>query len=207
MMGPVSAADRNLAKIGSMAGSLRRRGRGGVPCRRAAAALHAGAAALRGGGGARRRADLRLPYGRELGQVVVGLAIGLRFTPAVALATTKLLPVMLVSTGLIILATGRGGADPDGSPASTGAPPSSPRRRPASSRWRSSPCRRAPTAIRSRCSPDPGDAIVATVPFLVTLFGERRHPVRLRWPFGAEALPLAGLFWRRCTCSAFRLGG
>ncbi len=39
-----------------------------------------------------------LPLGRELGQVTVGLAIGLRFTPATLLATLSLLPAMLVAT-------------------------------------------------------------------------------------------------------------
>jgi uncharacterized membrane protein AbrB (regulator of aidB expression) len=48
---------------------------------------------------------LALPYGRELGQVAVGLAIGLRFIPAVVVATLSMLPFMLGATILMILAT------------------------------------------------------------------------------------------------------
>jgi membrane AbrB-like protein len=39
-----------------------------------------------------------LPMGRELGQMAVGLAVGLRFTPATLVATASLLPAMLVAT-------------------------------------------------------------------------------------------------------------
>lgn len=46
-----------------------------------------------------------LPYGRELGQVAVGLAIGLRFVPAVVVTVAKLLPFMAVALILIIVAT------------------------------------------------------------------------------------------------------
>lgn len=48
---------------------------------------------------------LALPYGRELGQVVVGLAIGLRFVPAVVFATIAMLPFMLGATALMIATT------------------------------------------------------------------------------------------------------
>ncbi len=41
---------------------------------------------------------MSVPHGREAGQVVVGLAIGLRFTAAVLVATLALLPAMVVST-------------------------------------------------------------------------------------------------------------
>ena len=46
-----------------------------------------------------------LPYGRELGQVAVGLAIGLRFVPAVVFATIAMLPFMLGATVLMIATT------------------------------------------------------------------------------------------------------
>jgi uncharacterized protein len=46
-----------------------------------------------------------LPYGRELGQAAVGLAIGLRFIPVVIIAIIKLFPLMLLSTLLMIAAT------------------------------------------------------------------------------------------------------
>jgi uncharacterized protein len=46
-----------------------------------------------------------VPRGRELGQVVVGLAIGLRFTPAVMLAALGLLPAMVVSTLFVVVVT------------------------------------------------------------------------------------------------------
>lgn len=46
-----------------------------------------------------------LPYGRELGQIAIGLAIGLRFVPAVAVTIAKLLPLMALATVLIIVAT------------------------------------------------------------------------------------------------------
>ncbi|MEZ2128055.1 MULTISPECIES: AbrB family transcriptional regulator [unclassified Sinorhizobium] len=46
-----------------------------------------------------------LPFGRELGQVVVGVSIGLRFVPDVAIATLRLIPVMFASTLLVIVAT------------------------------------------------------------------------------------------------------
>lgn len=48
---------------------------------------------------------LTLPYGRELGQVIVGISIGLRFVSDVAVATIALMPVMIVATFLVILAT------------------------------------------------------------------------------------------------------
>lgn len=46
-----------------------------------------------------------VPRGREFGQVVVGLAIGLRFTPAVLLATLGLLPAMVVTTIFVVAVT------------------------------------------------------------------------------------------------------
>ncbi|MET1028545.1 MAG: AbrB family transcriptional regulator [Dongiaceae bacterium] len=48
---------------------------------------------------------LPLPWGREVGQIVVGLAIGLRFTPEVLHATFHLLPAMVLCTLGVILVT------------------------------------------------------------------------------------------------------
>ncbi len=46
-----------------------------------------------------------IPHGRELGQVAIGVAVGLRFTPAVLGATLVLMPAMLVATVYVILYT------------------------------------------------------------------------------------------------------
>ena len=46
-----------------------------------------------------------IPWGRELGQAGVGLAIGLRFTPPVLAATATLVPAMVVATHYVILVT------------------------------------------------------------------------------------------------------
>ena len=46
-----------------------------------------------------------VPMGRELGQVAVGLAVGMRFTPAVLAATLTLLPHMIGATLYVILFT------------------------------------------------------------------------------------------------------
>lgn len=46
-----------------------------------------------------------LPMGRELGQMAVGLAVGLRFTPTTLAATASLLPAMLASTAYVIAFT------------------------------------------------------------------------------------------------------
>jgi membrane AbrB-like protein len=48
---------------------------------------------------------LPVKWGRELGQVVVGLAIGLRFTPPVLAATAAMLPAMLLATVYVIVVT------------------------------------------------------------------------------------------------------
>jgi membrane AbrB-like protein len=50
------------------------------------------------------RADF-LPMGRELGQVAVGLAVGMRFTPAVLASAVGLLPHMVASTLFVIVVT------------------------------------------------------------------------------------------------------
>jgi membrane AbrB-like protein len=46
-----------------------------------------------------------LPYGREAGQLVVGLAIGFRFVPAILDVVVKLLPAMLITTLVVIAIT------------------------------------------------------------------------------------------------------
>ena len=46
-----------------------------------------------------------LPLARELGQVAIGMAVGLRFTPEVLVATVALLPAMLLATVYVILYT------------------------------------------------------------------------------------------------------
>lgn len=46
-----------------------------------------------------------LPMGREFGQLAVGLAVGLRFTPATLAATLGLLPAMIAATAYVILFT------------------------------------------------------------------------------------------------------
>lgn len=45
------------------------------------------------------------PFGRELGQVAIGVAVGMRFTPAVLAATASLLPAMIGATLYIIAVT------------------------------------------------------------------------------------------------------
>ena len=46
-----------------------------------------------------------VPMGRELGQMTVGLAVGLRFTPVTLIATLSLLPAMLLATLYVIVFT------------------------------------------------------------------------------------------------------
>lgn len=46
-----------------------------------------------------------VPMGREFGQLAVGLAVGLRFTPATLAATASLLPAMLAATAYVIVFT------------------------------------------------------------------------------------------------------
>lgn len=46
-----------------------------------------------------------IPFGRELGQVAIGVAVGMRFTPAVLASTATLLPEMLAGTIYVIAFT------------------------------------------------------------------------------------------------------
>lgn len=150
--------------------------------------LFAAAAALSGA------PMLIVPYGRELGQVVVGLAIGLRFTPTVALATVKLLPVMLISTCLIMLATAGAavlmqrlaGIDRRTAFFATAAAGIIEMAVIAMQKGADSSIVAVSHLIRVTL-------IVATVPFVVTLFGTQGNVRAVEVAFGAEALALAGL--------------
>lgn len=46
-----------------------------------------------------------VPMGRELGQVAIGVAVGMRFTPAVLAAMTGLLPAMVLGTAYVVVFT------------------------------------------------------------------------------------------------------
>lgn len=135
-----------------------------------------------------------LPYGRELGQAVVGLAIGLRFVPVVMVATAKLLPFMVLATILIIVATTfaavmlerLGGIDRKTAFFATAA------------------AGLAEMAVVAQQKGGDRDtvavvhlvrvtAIVTTVPFLVTIFGAQGAVDAVPIAFLGEALPLAAL--------------
>lgn len=137
---------------------------------------------------------LIFPYGREMGQVVVGLGIGLRFTPVVVVATLKLLPVMLLSTFLTMLAT-TGAAllirrlvhiDRRTAFFSTAAAGIIEMAVIASQKGADSSVVAVTHLVRVTL-------IVATVPILVTLFGTQGHVQQLDVSFGTEAIPLIGL--------------
>lgn len=135
------------------------------------------------------------PYGRELGQVAVGLAIGLRFVPAVLIALAKLLPLMALTTVLIIISTMvaafmiRRLAGIDGRTAFLA----------------TAAAGLAEMAVVAHQKDADGDvvavvhlirvtAIVTTVPFLVNIFGTDGGIQPTSVPFSAEFWPLAGLF-------------
>ncbi|MEP7454034.1 AbrB family transcriptional regulator [Phyllobacterium sp. SB3] len=136
-----------------------------------------------------------LPYGRELGQAAVGLAIGLRFTPVVLIAIIKLFPLMLLSTLLMIAATMIAGlllsklANID--------------RRTAF--FATAAAGLAEMAVVAHQKNSDSDTvavvhlirvalIVTTVPFLVTFFGEDGGIQPAHIPLRGEVLPLIGLF-------------
>lgn len=135
-----------------------------------------------------------VPYGRELGQVVVGLSIGLRFTPAVALTTATLLPAMALSTGFIILATigaaflmqRMGKVDSRTAFFSTAAAGVIEMSVIATQKGADSSVVAVTHLVRVTL-------IIATIPFLVTMFGAPGHVQQLDIPFDSEALPLLGL--------------
>lgn len=137
---------------------------------------------------------LAVPYSREMGQVIVGLGIGLRFTPAVMLATIKLLPGMILATVLTMLAA-------------TGAAFLMQRIARVDRRTAYFSTAAAGmiemSVIAAQKGADSGIVaithlvrltfIVATIPFLVTMFGAQGDVHQLDIPFDSEALPLTGL--------------
>lgn len=145
-----------------------------------------------------------MPYGRECGQIVVGLGIGLRFTPAVAFATVGLLPAMMLSTLLIMLST-TGAAflmqrlarcDRTTAFFSTAAAGIIEMAVIAAQRGADSSIVAVAHLIRVTL-------IVATVPFLVSIFGAQGHVQATDIAFAHEALPLIGLLLFSATLAYF----
>lgn len=136
-----------------------------------------------------------LPYGRELGQAAVGLAIGLRFVPIVMVATIKLLPLMLLATLLMIVATMLAAlmlhklANID-------------RRTAFFATAAAGLAEMAVVAHQKNADSDTVAMvhlirvalIVTIVPFLVMFFGEDGGIQSVQIPLHAEVLPLIGLF-------------
>jgi membrane AbrB-like protein len=145
-----------------------------------------------------------IPYGRELGQVVVGLSIGLRFTPAVALTTATLLPAMVLSTGFIMLATigaaflmqRLGRVDSRTAFFSTAAAGVIEMSVIAMQKGADSSVVAITHLVRVTL-------IVATIPFLVTMFGAHGQVQPVDIPFDSEALPLMGLLLAAAVLSYF----
>jgi membrane AbrB-like protein len=136
-----------------------------------------------------------LPYGRELGQVAVGLAIGLRFVPAVLVATATLLPFMLLSTVLIIAATMvaalmiRMLAGIDGKTAFFATAAAGLAEMAVVAHQKNADSDTVAVVHLIRVT-----SIVTIVPFLVTLFGEDGGIQPVTIPFHADAAPLIALF-------------
>jgi membrane AbrB-like protein len=136
-----------------------------------------------------------LPYGRELGQVAVGLAIGLRFVPAVVVAIAKLLPFMLFATVLMVLATmiaalilrKLAGTDRKTAFFATAAAGLAEMAVVAHQKGADSDIVAVVHLIRVT-------TIVTTVPFLVTIFAQDGGINIPPIPFRGEALPLLALF-------------
>ena len=134
---------------------------------------------------------LALPYGRELGQVAVGTAIGLRFVPAVVVATAKLLPFMVLVTILTIVATTLaavmlerfGGVPRKTAFFATAAAGLAEMAVVAHQRGADSDTVALVHLVRVT-------TIVSVVPFLVTLFGHPGDVVAASIAFGDEALPI-----------------
>ena len=145
---------------------------------------------------------LTLPYGREIGQVIVGLSIGFRFVPEVATATLRLLPMMAVATLLVIAATfvaafvmeRLGGIDRNTAFFATAA------------------AGLAEMAVVAQQKGADADAvaivhfirvvfIVTMVPVLVTLFGEAGHVAAPGPTRGTEAALLLALFVASVCCA------
>lgn len=137
---------------------------------------------------------MTLPYGRELGQVIVGVSIGLRFVSNVAVATIQLMPVMIASTILVILATSiaalllerLGGIDRRTAFFATAA---------------AGIAEMAVIAQQRGAIPDTVaavhlvrvTAIVTSVPILLAIFGHPGDISSSAVPFASEILPLGGL--------------
>ncbi len=136
-----------------------------------------------------------LPYGRELGQVAVGLAIGLRFVPIVVIAIAKLLPFMLLATILMIAATmvaalllqRLAGTDRKTAFFATAAAGLAEMAVVAHQKNADSDTVAVVHLIRVT-------SIVTIVPFLVTIFGEDGGIHLAPIPFRGEAIPLIALF-------------
>jgi membrane AbrB-like protein len=134
---------------------------------------------------------LALPFGRELGQVAVGTAIGLRFVPAVVVATAKLLPFMVLVTILTIVATTRaavllerlGGVPRKTAFFATAAAGLAEMAVVAQQRGADSDTVALVHLVRVT-------TIVSIVPFLVTLFGHPGDVAAAPIAFGDEALPI-----------------
>lgn len=136
-----------------------------------------------------------LPYGRELGQVAVGLAIGLRFVPVVVIAIAKLLPFMLLATILMIAATmiaalllqKLAGTDRKTAFFATAAAGLAEMAVVAHQKNADSDTVAVVHLIRVT-------SIVTIVPFLVMIFGEDGGIHLTPIPFRGEAIPLVALF-------------
>lgn len=136
-----------------------------------------------------------LPYGRELGQAAVGLAIGLRFVPIVMIAIIKLLPLMLLSTLLMIAATMVAAlmlhklANIDRRTAFFATAAAGLAEMAVVAHQRNADSDTVAVVHLIRVAP-----IVTTVPFLVTFFGEDGGIQPVQILLRGEALPLIGLF-------------
>jgi membrane AbrB-like protein len=135
-----------------------------------------------------------LPYGREAGQIVVGLAIGLRFVPDVALATARLIPVMVVATVLIMSATTiaafmlerLGGVDRKTAFFATSAAGLAEMAVVANQKNADSETVAVVHLVRVT-------VIVTTIPFLVTIFGSDGGIATTQIAFASEAIALVAL--------------
>ncbi|NTS33305.1 AbrB family transcriptional regulator [Phyllobacterium sp. BT25] len=136
-----------------------------------------------------------VPYGRELGQVAVGLAIGLRFIPTVVIAIIAMLPFMLAATILMIIATmiaafmisKLAALDLRTSFFATAAAGLAEMAVVAHQKGADSDTVAVVHLIRVT-------SIVTVVPFLVTIFGEDGGITTVPIPFRAEAMPLVALY-------------
>lgn len=136
-----------------------------------------------------------VPYGRELGQAAVGLAIGLRFVPAVVVAVIAMLPFMLGATILMVIATTitglllkkLAGLDLRTSFFATAAAGLAEMAVVAHQKGADSDTVAVVHLIRVT-------SIVTIVPFLVTIFGEDGGINTVSIPFKAEAIPLVAMY-------------